>query len=86
MHQAFPIICVGFLTFAIVRILPKPQPPCPRINWKHILAFLFAIIGALIYFLVIGFKTPVDGGHFLNSQIAGFALGGAIYGIFCPYN
>jgi hypothetical protein len=84
MHPAYPIICAGFLTFAIVRILPKPEPPCPRITWKHILAFIFAIIGAVIYVWVIGFKTPIDVGHFLSSQISGFALGATIYGILCP--
>jgi hypothetical protein len=84
MSPYYSIIMAGILAFAIVRICPERRPPCPRISWKHLLAILGGLIGAAIYFGFVGFKPFTEGIHFLNSQVAGVALGCAIYGIFCP--
>ena len=86
MHPIYPIISGGLLTFALVRICPRPlPPPCPKISWKHILATIFGLGGGIIYFVFVGFKTFTEGIHFFNAHIAAIALGCAVYVIFCPY-
>lgn len=89
MHVIYAIISAGLLTFFVVRIFPRPippDPPCPRWSWKDILAFIFAIIGAIIYFQIakLGFGAFTGEIHFINAHIAGLALGGAIRSGFCP--
>lgn len=92
MPWVIPAVTAGLLTFAVVRIkgtcLPAhtviPPPPCPPVSAKEILALLAGIGGAVIYIAFVGFKAPFDGAHFLNAQIAGFALGGSLFAILCP--
>jgi hypothetical protein len=93
MPWVFPVITAGLVTFTIVKIKgicpPEPStkippPPCPPIRLKHVLALLAGVVGAVVYFAFVGFDAPLDGAHFLNSQIAGFALGGSLFAILCP--
>ena len=89
MHAIYAIICAAFLTFFFVRICPpRPDPPiCPKYSWKHFLAAIFAIIGAIIYFQLcqIGFGSFTEPVHFINANIAGLAVGAGMCSIWCPF-
>jgi len=63
----------------------EPEPPCPKpLQWKRIVAFIFGIIGGLIYYYFMGFKDPFASIDFIASAIFAAALGRFAYLIFCP--
>jgi hypothetical protein len=84
MNVIYCAISAGLLTFFVVRICP--DPPCPRWSLKDIIAFVFAVIGAIIYFQIAKLGMGAFSGeiHFINGHIAGLALGAAVRSGICP--
>jgi len=58
--------------------------PCPKFNWKDLLAFIAAALGAFIYLSVLGLRNPLTSIDVIACNVVGVALGRFIRRIFCP--
>ena len=78
---------IGVVTPAILTVAwecgIRPLP-CPKFNWKDLLAFVGAASGSLIYLSVLGSENPLTSIDVLTCTVVGFAFGRFIYKVFCP--
>jgi hypothetical protein len=61
-----------------------PPLPCPKFNWKDLLAFIAAALGAFIYLSVLGLRNPLTSIDVVACNVVGVALGRFIKKVFCP--